>query len=159
MDQKSSHGIVEGIYISPARGEPVIFAKQIHVVPGMGIEGDRYFYPHAQVDPPHKTGRQLTLIEIEAIEAMNRQDGISITPAQARRNVVTRGVRLNDLVGKYFYVGNVRLLGARLCEPCSYLASRTDSRILQSMTHRGGLRTEIITEGVIEINDMITLPE
>jgi len=151
-----SIGKVEGIYITPNRGEPTELVEQVHVVPGMGIEGDRYFIRHGMGNVDSKPGREITLIEMEAIEAIYQEDGVNITPDQTRRNIVTRGISLNDLVGQLFNIGTIQLRGIRLCEPCNYLASRTDPRILHSMAHRGGLRAEIISEGIIHINDIIT---
>ena len=154
-----TNGRVEGIYISPNRGEPTIFVEHVHVVPGMGIEGDRYFKPPGTTEARSKPGCELTLIEIEAIEAICKEDGIQITPDKTRRNIVTRGVSLNELVGSVFTIGNIQLRGVRLCEPCNYLANQTDPRILNSMAHRGGLRAEIISEGIIHIKDVITISE
>jgi MOSC domain-containing protein YiiM len=154
-----SLGKVEAIYIAPKRGEPTIYVEQVHVVPGLGIEGDRYFGLSGENGIPSKSGRELTLIEIEAIESICERDGIPLSPDQTRRNIITRGVSLNDFVGQEFYIGSIRLRGIRLCEPCSYLASRTDPRILTAMTHRGGLRTDILTEGTIRLNDNITLKQ
>jgi MOSC domain-containing protein YiiM len=151
-----SRGKVEGIYITPNRGEPTLLVEMAHVVPGMGIEGDRYFFRHDTNNVDSKPGHEITLIEMETIEAICQQDGVNITPDQTRRNIVTRGVSLNDLVGQLFTIGTIQLRGVRLCEPCNYLASRTDPRILHSMAHRGGLRAEIISEGTIHINDIIT---
>lgn len=124
----------------------------------MGIEGDRYYQPNGSQVADPKTGREITLIEMEAIEAM-RQNGIQISPDQTRRNIVTSSVSLNDLVGMEFTVGEIRLRGIRLCEPCDYLADRTDPRILYSMSHRGGLRADIITQGYIHINDLIIVSQ
>lgn len=151
-----SLGKVEGIYICPKRGEPTVLIEQAHVVPGMGIEGDRYFTRHRTTNPASKLGQEITLIEMEAIEAICHEDGVIITPGQTRRNIITRGISLNDLVDRSFRIGAIQLRGIRLCEPCNYLASRTDPRILHSLVHRGGLRAEIITEGIIHINDIIT---
>jgi MOSC domain-containing protein YiiM len=151
-----SVGKVIGIYISPMRGEPTSSVDQIYVVPGKGIKGDRYFRQTDTGEMHTKSGQEITLIEMEAIEALRQEEGIQVTPGQTRRNIVTSGVSLNDLVGAVFTVGNIQLRGVRLCEPCNYLASRTDPRILPALTHRGGLRAEIITEGVISINDNIT---
>jgi len=150
-----STGKVVGIYIAPHRGEPTIFVEQIHVIPGKGIEGDRYLWSPDKQDANQKTGREITLIEIEAIESMC-QDGVNISPDKTRRNIITQGVMLNGLVGKLFTVGKVQLRGIRLCEPCDYLANRTDQKIKQSMLHRGGLRADILSEGFIHINDSIT---
>ncbi len=148
-------GKVVGIYIAAHRGEPTEWVEQVRVIPGKGIEGDRYFRSHDTPDANPRTGREITLVEMEAIEAMCR-DGIQISPDQTRRNIVTRGISLNDLVGREFIVGEIRLRGVRLCEPCEYLASRTDPRILQSMSHQGGLRADIVSAGHIHFNDLIT---
>jgi MOSC domain-containing protein YiiM len=151
-------GKVEGIYIARKKGEPTIFVEHAHAVPGMGIEGDRYFGQQDSTTRHAKPGREITLIEMESIESMSQEDGIQISPGQTRRNIITRGIALNKLVDHQFSIGSVQLHGVRLCEPCQYLASRTDLRVLTSMAHRGGLRAEIITEGIIHINDLITVP-
>ena len=152
-------GIVEGIYISPIKGAPNNYVEQIHVVPGAGIEGDHYYYEHGTNKTPPEPGFQLTLIELEAIEAICAEDGITFTPDQTRRNLVTRGVALNNLVGVVFSIGNIQVRGIRLCEPCNKLAKSIDPRIEQSMAHRGGLRAEILTDGIIHLNDPITTPD
>jgi MOSC domain-containing protein YiiM len=152
------NGIVEGIYIAPKPGVPTVLVNQAHVVPGKGIEGDRYYREPGTSDKPVNPGREITLIEIEAIQSM-RDEGINITPDKTRRNIITRGIALNDLVGCSFYIGNIQLRGVRLCEPCNTLASQTDRRIFPAMVHRGGLRAEIITEGNIHINDIILTSE
>ncbi len=149
-------GKVVGIYIAHQRGEPTILVEQVHAVPGMGLEGDRYF-GRSDIPSRHaKPAREITFVEIEAIESMEAEDGIPITPAETRRNIITRGIALNGLVDRLFYVGNVQVRGLRLCEPCQYLADRTDSRLLTSMSNRGGLRAEIVTDGYINIDDIIT---
>ncbi len=154
MKNTPSQGKVVGIYIAPQRGEPTIFVEQVHVVPGRGIEGDRFFHTRTEEDESVKPGTEITLMELEAIEAMH-QDGVRISADQTRRNIITSGILLNELVGKSFTVGTIRLRGIRLCEPCDYLADRTDQRIKQSMTHRGGLRADILTDGLIHLNDPI----
>jgi MOSC domain-containing protein YiiM len=151
-------GKVVGIYIAPAQGEPTVYIEQAHLVPGMGIEGDRYYVRSRKDVKDTNPGRELTLVEMEAIEAICQEDGIQLTPDQTRRNIVTRGIRLNDLVGRVFTIGAIQVRGIRLCEPCSYLAGRTDPRILSSMAHRGGLRAEIISDGILHLNDIINVP-
>jgi MOSC domain-containing protein YiiM len=148
-------GSVVGIYISHHRGQPTESVEQIHVIPGCGIEGDRYYQPPGLNSRPRRTGFQITLIEQEAIEAIN-MDGIQISPEQTRRNIITCGISLNNLVGVDFSVGGISLRGIRLCEPCDYLAGQVDPRLKQSMSHRGGLRADILTDGFIYINDSIT---
>ena len=150
-------GKVVGIFIAQKQGEQTVLVDQVHVVPGLGIEGDRYFNKPANPGGEARTGREITLIELEAIESLRNDSGIPITPDQTRRNLITSGIALNDLVGQLFFVGNVQLRGVRLCEPCQYLADRTDPRILKAMAHRGGLRADIITQGNIHITDAITI--
>ncbi len=151
-------GIVEGIYTAPSRGADTVYMEQIHVIPGMGIEGDRYFDKAGTGGIHSVPGRELTFVELEAIEAMC-SEGIAISPDKTRRNIITRGIHLNDLAGRDFMVGKVHIHGIRLCEPCDYLASRTDPRLKDSMTHRGGLRANILTEGTIHLHDLITFTE
>ena len=158
LSQSAPAGKVVAIYIAPAQGEPTVYIEQAHLVPRMGIEGDRYYYLAQKSGKDSKSGHALTLVEMEAIEAICQQDGIPLTPDQTRRNIVTRGISLNDLVGRVFTIGAIQVRGVKLCEPCSYLAGRTDPRILSSMVNRGGLRAEIISEGIINLNDIITVP-
>jgi MOSC domain-containing protein YiiM len=148
-------GKVEFIYISPKHGDPTISVEQVHAVPGLGLEGDRHFVLDNIGNKPSGEGREITLIETEAIEAMQQEYGVKLTPSQTRRNIITRGLPLNELVGREFIVGEIRLRGVRLCEPCQYLAKRTDLRIFPAMVHRGGLRAEILSDGIIHVNDLI----
>lgn len=149
-------GKVLSIYITPEAGAPTQAVEQAHVVPGMGLEGDRFFGPAGSGNKRPGSGRDITLIEIEALEAVQQETGIQISPGDARRNIVTRGVPLNTLVGREFQVGQVRLLGVRLCEPCQHLASMTDTRLLPALVHRGGLRADILTDGILRVGDPIT---
>ena len=102
------------------------------------------------------SGREVTLIESEAIEALKRDYGVEIAAALARRNLVTRGVALNHLIERQFTVGAVTLRGTRLCDPCAHLEKLSRKGALRGLIHRGGLRAEIITGGVIRIGDTIT---
>jgi MOSC domain-containing protein YiiM len=127
----------------------------VRAIPGKGLEGDRYFEASGTYSDSPGPGREVTLIESEAIEAMARDNGITIPEGASRRNVVTRGAPLNHLVGMEFDVGPVRLLGIRLCEPCSHLESLTRKGLIAGLVHRGGLRAQILTEGDIRIGDPI----
>ena len=100
--------------------------------------------------------REITLIEAEAIEAVPREYGVELSPAEARRNIVTRGVALNHLVGREFRVGNVVLRGIRLCEPCEHLERLTRPGVLEALVHRGGLRAQIVSGGTIQVGDSIS---
>jgi MOSC domain-containing protein YiiM len=129
--------------------------KSVRAVPGKGLEGDRYFNASGTYSDQPGPAREVTFIESEAIEAMARDNEISIPEGASRRNVVTRGTPLNHLVGKEFQVGRVRLRGVRLCEPCSHLESLTERGVIAGLVHRGGLRAQIMTEGSIQVGDLI----
>jgi len=148
-------GILEAIYITATKGGPVQSVAQVHAIPGRGLEGDRYFLAPGAAPQDNKVDRQITLIEIEVVDALCQEQGIAISPADIRRNLVLRGVRLNELVDKKFKVGEVTLHGIRLCEPCQYLAKRTQPEVLPGLLHRGGLRAEILSEGMIQVGDAL----
>jgi MOSC domain-containing protein YiiM len=122
---------------------PVDFVR---AVAGCGLEGDRHFHPEGQ-----RRGGALTLIEAEVLEA------VGLTGVQSRRQVVVRGVRLNDLVGKRFMVGAIECLGVELCEPCLHLQSLTRPGIIDDLVHRGGLNADVLTTGTIAVGDEITV--
>jgi MOSC domain-containing protein YiiM len=130
--------------------------ESVRVIAGAGIEGDRHFGTRQL----HR-GQNLTLIEAEEIERFNTQHRTAISLGAPRRNLITRGVRLNGLVGKDFSVGAVRLRGVELCEPCSKLARNLSGtglsppQIVKSFLHRAGLRADVLTSGTIARGDAI----
>ncbi len=148
-------GAVAGIYIATEGAGPIISLQEVEAVAGRGLRGDRYFEEKGTYSATPGTGRQITLIEQEAVEAAAHDYGISLEPGRARRNIVTVGVALNHLVGKEFLVGRVRLRGTRLCEPCAHLASLSRQGVVKALTHRGGLRADILVGGVIRVSDPI----
>jgi MOSC domain-containing protein YiiM len=148
-------GRVEAIHITQKGGEPMQALAAVQALPGGGLEGDRYSQKQGTYSDHPGAGREVTLIEAEALEQLEAERGIHLDPGETRRNIVTRGVRLNDLVGKEFQVGQVRLRGVRLCEPCNYLEGMTQPGVLEGLVHRGGLRADILTEGMIQIGDEI----
>jgi len=150
-----SNGSVHSIHIAPAASEPTASVEEVRAVAGQGLEGDRYFNGDGTYSQTPGTGRQVTLIELEAIEALERDYEMRIEPGQARRNIVTSGVALNHLVGREFSVGEVRLRGLRLNEPCNHLAGLTDEKVKQGLVHRGGLRCDIVSGGVIRVGDAV----
>jgi len=150
-----SKGNVAYIFIAPQAGEQTQSVEEVHAVPGKGLEGDRYFVQQGHFSRKPGPDRQVTLIEAEAIEALQREAGITLSPGEARRNLVTRGAPLNHLVDKQFRVGEVTLRGIRLCEPCEHLEQMTQAGVRSGLVHRGGLRAEIISEGVIRVGDAI----
>ena len=153
-----SEPIVSAIYISAIAAGENQSVESARAFAGRGLEGDRYVVNAGTFSEKPGTGRQITLIETEAIEAYEAELGESLTAAETRRNLVTRGVRLNDLVGREFLVGEVRVLGCRRCEPCAHLVRLTGKEhVLPGLAHRGGLRAELLSDGVIRVGDRITV--
>jgi MOSC domain-containing protein YiiM len=147
-------GTLESIYIAPAAQAPMLAVDQAHAIPGVGLEGDRYALKLGTFYKP-QPDFELTLIEAEALEAQQRDYDVVLAPGQARRNLVTRGVPLNHLVGKEFSVGEVKIRGIRLCEPCSHLEGLVAQPVIKGLRHRGGLRAQILTEGTIRAGDVV----
>ncbi len=151
-----SQGRIESIHIAPSAEAIMRSVAEVTALAGVGLEGDRYATRSGSFSAKPKPGRQITLIEAEAIEALERELGMVLTPGETRRNLITRGVALNHLVGHEFTVGEVRLRGHELCEPCGDLARMTGKpQILPGLVHRGGLRAEILEGGVIQVGDLI----
>ena len=128
---------------------------EVRAVPGQGLEGDRYFSKTGTYSHHEGADRQITLIEVEALEALDRDYRIPLDPGESRRNVATRGVAVNHLVGRQFRIGEVRFRGLRLCEPCSHMERLSGKSVRSGLVHRGGLRAEILTEGVIRVGDPV----
>lgn len=148
-------GHVEAIFIAPGEGAPMTEVAEVRAVAGRGLEGDRYWAGEGRFSrkPGH---RDLTLIEAEAVEALAHESDMQLMPGETRRNIVTRGIALNHLVGKEFTVGEVRMRGVKLCEPCNYLEELTGrDGIRAALVHRGGLRVDLIGDGVIRKGDPI----
>ncbi len=122
---------------------------------GQGLEGDRYANRLGTFSDQPGTGREITLIEIEAIEALKRDYNIELEARLTRRNLVTLGVALNHLVNREFKIGEVILRGTRLCEPCSHMEKLTRKGVLRGLVHRGGLRADIIAGGTLRVGDSI----
>lgn len=148
-------GKLEAIFIAAEASGKMQFCTQARAVPGFGLEGDRYFAKAGTFSAKGGQGRELTLIEAEAIEALKTEMQMELPPGGTRRNLVTRGVPLNHLVGKEFRVGAVRLRGVKLCEPCKHLEELTQPGVMAGLIHRGGLRAEILSEGLLQVGDII----
>lgn len=125
---------------------------------GKGIVGDRYYDETGTFSKKLKSlpDKELTLIESEKIDSFNKEFNFNFTYADFRRNIVTTGIELNDLEGKEFMLGNIRLRGVRLCEPCAHLVSLLVPELIPSMVGKSGLRAQIITTGSVSIGDSIT---
>lgn len=133
--------------------------SEVRAVVGKGLEGDRYFSLTGTYSNSPGSDTKVTLIEIEAVEALKRDYGIELSPGESRRNIVTRGVPLNHAVGREFKVGEVLLRGIGLCEPCSHLERLSQKGVQRGLIHRGGLNAEVVTDGVIRVGDSVTLTD
>lgn len=143
--------VVEGIFVSEKAKRLPVAVDSARVAAGKGIEGDRYFFGKGSFSHWRGTGRALTLVEAEALE----DAGLGF--AEARRNVVVRGVDLNALVGVRFCVGSVECLGRRLCEPCKHLEKLEGEGLMRSLAGRGGLRADVLTDGVVSVGDALSV--
>ena len=128
----------------------------VRAVAGKGLEGDRYANGVGTFSGQVGSGREVTLIEVEAITSLAREYDVEIDPADSRRNLVTQDLPLNHLVGREFKVGDVTLRGSRLCEPCGHLETLTRPGVRRGLVHRGGLRAEIVDGGMIRTGDGVT---
>jgi len=141
-------GSVEGIHIAAHEAAPCEPVEQVSVVAGRGVRGDRKFAEHAR-----GSGEDLTLIAAESLEALEREHGIALAPGESRRQLTTRGVDLNALVGRRFTVGSVEAVGVDLCEPCVSLQRATQPGVMRGLAHRGGIYADVISGGEIAVGD------
>jgi len=142
-------GVVEQIAITPDRAALPAPVERVRAEAGRGIEGEYHWSPTP--DP----GQSITLIAAEALTGLREDTGIELSHEASRRNVLTRGIDLNALVGRRFRVGEVECEGIELCEPCNTLAKLTERGVLRGLVHRGGLRADILAGGSIAVGDAV----
>jgi MOSC domain-containing protein YiiM len=140
-----SEGRVVGIYIGPKPERPMQPVTEVMAVAGHGLQGDRYFQSDESADP----ATEITLIESEAIEAATAESGVDIRPEDTRRNIITSGVRLDDLVGKRFWLGDVEVEALEPNPPCRHLADLAGKPLLRPLARRAGVRGRIVRGGVV----------
>jgi len=138
--------VIEAIHIGPEEGGALDSVESVRAFAGKGLVGDRNFFAGGA-----KPGQALTLVEAENVEDVGLSEGAT------RRQLTVRGVRLNDLVGKTFRVGEVKCYGVELCEPCLHLQSMTRPGIMKDLVHRAGINADILTDGVIRVGDAISI--
>ena len=153
-----SAGTVEAIVVAPDAEASMVRVDRAMARAGRGLEGDRYFDQRGTFSNVYARGHDLTLIEAEVLDSVELPAG-HLSPEEARRNLVTRGIDLNALVGKPFTVGDVECFGQRLCEPCAHLerltAAAGKSGTLPAFIHKGGLRADVLSDGAIRVGDEI----
>lgn len=147
-------GEVVAIHVAGTHSTPVEAREEVSVVARRGIRGDRHFRWADDARTPG-AGEDLTLIEAEAVDAVGREFDIELGPGEHRRNVTTRGIALNDLVGKRFRVGDALCQGVMLCEPCRHLERLTEDGLIEALVHRGGLRADVLDSGTVGVGDPI----
>ena len=136
--------MVEAIHLGPEIAGELSSVDEARAVAGKGLEGDRKFFADGA-----RPGQALTLVEAEEVE------GAGLASGGTRRQVTVRGVRLNDLIGKRFLVGEVECYGVELCEPCAHLESMTRPGLIRDLVHRAGINADILTDGVIRVGDPV----
>jgi hypothetical protein len=149
-----SVGTVELITLAAEAEGPMREAPSAEAVEGRGLRDDRYERGAGTFSNPGGRGYDLTLVEAEALEGLSAK-GVEVAPAEARRNLVVRGIALDDLIGRRFSVGEVECLGQRRCEPCSHLERLTRPGVLRGLVHRGGLRADVLSSGRIRDGDRV----
>lgn len=149
---------VVAIYTAGTPGAHLSAVASAVLAAGKGIVGDRYHDGTGTFSGKlaDTSDFEVTLIEAEEVDAFNAREGLHLGPGAFRRNIVTRGVRLNALVGRRFTVGPVLLEGVRLCEPCSHLATLVTPKVLPGLTHRAGLRARILQSGEVAVGAPLT---
>jgi MOSC domain-containing protein YiiM len=148
-------GTLEAIHLIAIRGGDPVAVASVRAVAGMGLEGDRYFGDPRGPRVVPAEQREVTLIEAEALEALARDHGLALAPGDSRRNLVTRGVPLNHLIGRAFAVGDAVLVGQSPCDPCTRLARHTSRPVMKALVNRGGLRARIVTGAILHVGDVI----
>jgi len=144
-------GTVAHIFVATSRGAPMQLLSRVEAVTESGLVGDRYANASLRRGPDY----QLTLIEIENIRAFEEATGHALSVDAPRRNIVTSGISLNDLVGHRFRLGPVLAQGLELCEPCVLFKKRTYPEALRFFVGKGGLRARVLAGGVITVGDSI----
>lgn len=147
-------GAVEVISVAAEAEGPMTVVSTAEAVAGRGLRGDRYERGAGTFSDPGGRGYDLTLVEAEALEELGAS-GVGIEPAEARRNLVVRGISLDGLIGRRFRVGEVECFGQRRCEPCAHLQRLTRPGVLRGLVHRGGLRADVLSGGEIRTGDRV----
>lgn len=143
--------MITHIFVAPLKGASAQSVQCVEALAGQGLRGDRY------VDAKNRRGPayQVTLIELENIRGFTEATGLAMTPEMPRRNIITQGIRLNELCGKRFTIGGAVFEGLELCEPCKLLAKRTHREVLAALAGKGGLRARVVSGGQIHVGDKV----
>jgi hypothetical protein len=144
----TGRGVVELLAVAAAAEAPMRAVERATALAGRGLEGDRYAAGAGTFSDARGRGHDLTLVEAQALPR-------TLAPLDARRNVIVRGIALDDLIGRRFRIGDAECLGQRRCEPCAHLERLTTPGVLRALVHRGGLRADVLTSGELRVGDPI----
>lgn len=149
-------GTLLAIHVAPAAEAAMRSVPEARAVPGLGLEGDRYFAKAGTYSKKDRPDREVTLVEREALDALRREHDRALPAELTRRNLLTEGAPLNHLVGREFAVGEAVLRGLRLCEPCGHMARLAGMPgVDEGLVHRGGLRAQVVRGGVLRVGDAV----
>jgi len=152
----SWQGRVKEIFITPESAQPMVSLARVRVFADRGLEGDRFY--RESWSAVQRSDKAVSLIEDEVLELAGQEIGVEAIAILTRRNIVTRGVPLIELLGQEFTVGNVRMRGIRLFEPCGHLVAVTKiPAIFKALEHRSGLKAAVLSDGEIQIDDAVEL--
>ena len=156
-DLEIGAGSAIALFVVDRMSAPMKKVEQVNALAGKGLEGDRYLLGTGTYSKKPQPGRQVTLIKSEMLELLKDKFDITVKPEESRRNVLTKGVEINDLIGTEFYVGTVRLRAHRITQPCLYLEKLLDQPgLYNELWDNGGISCEILTDGIIKEGDIIT---
>jgi len=156
-DPQIGIGSVVALFVVDRMSDPMKKVEQVNALAGKGLEGDRYMLGTGTYSKKPQPGRQVTLIKSEMLELLKDKFDITVKPEGSRRNVLTKGVEINDLIGTEFYVGTVLLRAHRITQPCLYLEKLLDQPgLYKELWDNGGISCEILTDGIIKEGDIIT---
>ncbi len=150
-------GIVRYLHLTPRAFLPMRAMPELKLIEGIGIEGDRYMIGREEgfYSAKPEEGRQVTLFEIETLNALKRDHNIELTPAEHRRNVTVEGVPLTHLVGRKFWLGETLLESTRLSIPCRHIEEITGKAIFDPLINRSGLNCKILKGGIVRVGDTV----
>ena len=143
------------IWLTPEAATPMRRVDSARLISGVGVEGDRYALGGGTWADYPDLEKQVTLIDADAVAAVARETGSTLSPGDTRRNLVTRGLDLPSLVGTWFTVGDALLFGMKRCPPCTHLERLTGVRLIKPMVHRGGINAAVFCGAVIEEGDVV----
>ena len=149
---------ITALYITPAKSQPLIDVAQVEAIAGRGLVGDRYYLGTGYYSGKPGWGANVSLLAAEAIDAVNAGHAQHFTGAMLRRNIVTRGIDVETLIGREFQLGTAVLRGLKRYPPCRHLAELCGApELIRYLAYCGGIGAEVVASGVIAVGDEVTI--